>query len=599
MNRRSDGRRLVWGCTHSPPAGWTHLRPQAIPGPQAACDILIDGLPYPRDSLCCIACPQGLQHLEIHEVLRALRELHRALEPGGVLRVCVPDLDAAIAAYTGGRSDFLWTWDWHTFSGNFATQLTNYGYTRSLFTFEHLRELLYEAGFIDITRLSYGVTAGRHPEIVEPDSRPLDSLFVEACKPATTAGRPGPRPAEQIHLSWAEDPATSLTVTWHTAGHGRHQLDYRRAGTADWARHAATTRPSPGVGVLHSVTVRGLSPGTAYEYRVSGDHGGWPILSETFPTRTAPGRGSDFTFAFVCDTGLVGRPDGNATGTQQVIEEIAADRPSLVLGGGDYAYANRDGRFADVADAVDRWFEQMQPLMARVPFMAQYGNHEIFLQERFRDWAPRFRHPPGFDGGRNYSFDVGDAHFTAFFAPDPHPTADQLAWLDNDLASARQRRLPWLIVYQHEPIYSHGHSHPASPELRKFLAPILEKHGVALHLSGHDQSYERTHALSNARTTPRTAVASAGRYSAGSGVVYAKVSPGGKLSEARNDFSRFSCDEQDFIAARDDSSHHYALVKVKASREVAVQVFGVRGDRAPKTLVDSFRIGAPQRSRRG
>jgi hypothetical protein len=116
-----------------------------------------------------------------------------------------------------------------------------------------------------------------------------------------------------------------------------------------------------------------------------------------------------------------------------------ADEPLFVLGGGDYAYADLDRRFRHLDTAIDTWFRQMEPLLARVPFMAQYGNHEVFLGERFRDWAPRFAHPEGFAGGRSYAFDVADAHFTGLFVPGPSLDPDQLAWLDADLAAARSR----------------------------------------------------------------------------------------------------------------------------------------------------------------
>lgn len=205
---------------------------------------------------------------------------------------------------------------------------------------------------------------------------------------------------------------------------------------------------------MHQVTLKGLVSDTKYEYRTSSDEEVKPAMSEIFQTRTAPTPGSaDFSFAFICDTGLIGRLDGNATGTQKIIEEIINDKPLFILGGGDYAYANRDSRYNDVNDAIDAWFEQIQPAIARFPFMAQYGNHEILLEERFRDWAPRFAHPEGFDGERNYSFDVGEVHFTALFIPDPSQVhLDQLAWLDADLKEARTRSMRWLIVYQHEPM---------------------------------------------------------------------------------------------------------------------------------------------------
>jgi hypothetical protein len=61
---------------------------------------------------------------------------------------------------------------------------------------------------------------------------------------------------------------------------------------------------------------------------------------------------------FFADTGLIGRLDGLATGTAQVRDEIAALDPTLLLGGGDYAYFDTDKRFGDLNATIDAWFDQ-------------------------------------------------------------------------------------------------------------------------------------------------------------------------------------------------------------------------------------------------
>ncbi|MGH8602034.1 MAG: hypothetical protein ACREXR_04430, partial [Gammaproteobacteria bacterium] len=85
------------------------------------------------------------------------------------------------------------------------------------------------------------------------------------------------------------------------------------------------------------------------------------------------------------------------------------------------------------------------------------------------------------------------------------------------------------------------------------------------------------------------------QYRVGDGVVYAKVSPSGKMSERRNDFSRFTTAQQEFIAARDDTAHHYALVTVRGAEELQVAAFSVGANSAPpKRLIDSFCIRAAE-----
>lgn len=397
--------------------------------------------------------------------------------------------------------------------------------------------------------------------------------------------------ADQIHLSWQDDPTSTLTVSWHTLSDDNEAVvEYRPQAGGPWMRAAGISLKSPGDGWIHRSTLRKLEAGAAYEYRVSNDRSLSPEMSLSHVAATAPRAGAGFTAAFIADTGLIGRIDGNTTGTQRVMDAVIRHRPTFVLGGGDYAYFNRDHRFAKVGDAADEWFNQWQPLFSRAPLMAQYGNHEDYLSEQFTDWADRFAHPPGSDSGRDYSFQVGNVHFVALYVPSKNIPDSRLAWLDGDLASARARGVRWIVVYQHEPIYAHGRSHAAKPEVRQKIAPILERHRVDLHLSTHDQNYERTFPLSGVPNELKIVSRSLDRYAQGEGVLYVKVSPCGKKSEIGNEFSRFTEPQQPFIAVRESGYHHYALLTETVAGDLLVETFRL-GDRygGPERL-DTFEI---------
>ena len=406
---------------------------------------------------------------------------------------------------------------------------------------------------------------------------------------ARRAYRPEAGPPEQIHLSWTHDPARSLTVAWHSPGPAEGLVEFRARGGA-WQRVSSVSRPSPGVGGLaHTAELRDLAPATEYEYRVLLRAEGREFASASFAARTAPaGEAEPFTCAFFCDTGVIGRPGGKVDGLERILEELRQARPLLLLAGGDYAYCDKDPRFPAIADGIDAWFRQMQPLAASIPMMAQYGNHEVELVERLSDWEPRFAHPAG-RGGRCYSFRIGAAHFSAFYAPVKTLDSSDLDWLDADLSAARAQGARWLIVFQHQPIFAHGRSHPAVPEIRSRLVPILERHKVELHLSGHDQNYERTFPLSAALGDPVVASRDPSRTPAGIGTIYAKVSPSGKRSDIGGDFSRFTTPQQGFMAVRDDRAHHYAMITVRPDRlEVAVHAIADPGQ--PSQVIDRFSI---------
>jgi hypothetical protein len=394
-----------------------------------------------------------------------------------------------------------------------------------------------------------------------------------------------------VHLSWSEDPTSSVTVTWQTpTRRNPAEVAFRRAGDGAIRRVVGSTRPLPGSPLwLHRAVLRDLSPATPYEYRVSADTGiaggdAWR------PFRTAPrSRSERYRAAFFCDVGIAGRADGSTRATHRVLREIAADAPLFYLGGGDYAYARRDPRFRDPGAAIDRWLVQMEPLLARAPLLAQYGNHETALGEDAGEWAARFAHPSGSADGRSYSFDVGPAHFVALFAPGVAPGPDHLRWLERDLASEASRNAAWRIVYQHAPIFSSGSSHAARDDVRA-LMPYFHRWGVDLHLSGHDQNYERTHPLNAAGPAARPdRREDRDCYAAGCGVIYAKVSPAGKLSERGFDFSRFHAAAGPEIAARDDRAHHWARIHV-SERELAVDVMALAGEADAVRVVDAFAL---------
>jgi hypothetical protein len=394
----------------------------------------------------------------------------------------------------------------------------------------------------------------------------------------------------QIHLSWSEDPSTTLTVTWQTpTRRNSAHVEVRDGKGEPIVRTEGETAPSPaGSGFLHRAVVRGLRPDHRYAYRVSADEGVEPGWSDWYGTRTAPAANDvPIEAVFLCDVGIGGRSDGTTGSTASVLDQIARENPLLYLGGGDYAYGNRDLRHADPGEAIDRWFQQMEPLLARAPFMAQYGNHEIELTERFDDWGPRFAHPPGIDDSRSYSFDVGPVHFVGLYAPGRSPSDRHLVWLERDLSSEAARHAAWRIVFQHAPLLAHGRSHPARTEVRA-LAPLFDRLGVDLHLSGHDQSYERTHPLREGADCHAAAEGDdPTRYRSGSGVVYAKVSPAGKLSERTGGFSHFEEPPAPEIAVRNDQHHHWASLRITED-ELEVRIEGLARDGAPRKTIDHF-----------
>jgi predicted SAM-dependent methyltransferase len=174
-------RRLHWGCGRSVAPGWINADRVDHGGLDVVCDIR-DGLPIGSGTLDYVFSMHALQEIPLPEVVPVLEELRRVLRPGGVLRLCLPDLDKAIDAYRrGDASHFLVPdEDARSLGGKLVTHMLWYGHSRTLFTADFAEELLRRAGFGRIEHVAAGSTASPFLEIVELDDRPHESLFVEA-----------------------------------------------------------------------------------------------------------------------------------------------------------------------------------------------------------------------------------------------------------------------------------------------------------------------------------------------------------------------------------------------------------------------------------
>ena len=174
-------RRLHWGCGHTISPGWLNSDVLDAPGIDLSGDIR-EGLRLEGDSVDYIACHHAFQDLGIYEQVDAMKELHRVLKPGGVLRAGLPDLDLSIAAYQRGDRDFFLIQDWETIDGNFITHMLWYNITKTPMTYRLAEELLKKAGFSRVERSEFGKTGSEWPENRLLDSRENESFFIEAWK---------------------------------------------------------------------------------------------------------------------------------------------------------------------------------------------------------------------------------------------------------------------------------------------------------------------------------------------------------------------------------------------------------------------------------
>jgi predicted SAM-dependent methyltransferase len=132
------------------------------------------GIPFRDASVDFVFSSHFLEHLDQPAALRLLRDSYRALRPGGVIRVCVPDLEKAVTFYLAGERE--------RFLGYFFDDRRNDRHRhRSMYDFDALRMALCAAGFVDVKRCDF--RAGRTPDLHQLDNRSDESLYVEAIRP--------------------------------------------------------------------------------------------------------------------------------------------------------------------------------------------------------------------------------------------------------------------------------------------------------------------------------------------------------------------------------------------------------------------------------
>lgn len=109
---------LNFGCGSALHPEWINLDSSAA-APDVVVHDLRRGLPFPSNSFDAAYGSHVLEHLEPDAASRLLRECHRILRPGGILRIVVPDLETIARLYldsleraAAGDTDAAFRYEW-------------------------------------------------------------------------------------------------------------------------------------------------------------------------------------------------------------------------------------------------------------------------------------------------------------------------------------------------------------------------------------------------------------------------------------------------------------------------------------------------------
>lgn len=270
---------------------------------------------------------------------------------------------------------------------------------------------------------------------------------------------------------------TSISVMW--------QAEPQRAATVEVTgpfveAGPSETRSYPAAKArVVQAEITNLLPGTRYRYVVRAGDESW---SGEF--RTAPPLGSNAPFSFV----VFGDSRQNAEAHRRVIERISQDVPDFLLGTGD---------MVDDGAKQEQWqqfFDVERVLLRDNVYFPALGNHDRQGRGRTADSYREYFDVPdnGTDSERYYAYTYANSRFLVLDSNAHNfSLTDQTAWLERELAAARQDpAIRHIFVVMHHPPFSTS-LHAGQRDLRERWTPLFETYAVTAVFSGHDHLYQR------------------------------------------------------------------------------------------------------------
>jgi hypothetical protein len=358
--------------------------------------------------------------------------------------------------------------------------------------------------------------------------------LMDGAAAATADGTP-----EQIHLTWGDDPARSVVVSWATPAQAANpRVLLERSGAAAQVVHAVQRTYTDGINgqtvFTYHARLEALQPETVYRYTVTADNDRQHRAPFKSDFHTAPHGRRAFRWTSYGDLSTpVTSWALSSPQSRHAVDAVERFEPLFHLLNGDLCYANlnpasQPAVWADFGNNVQR-------SAAHRPWMPCPGNHEIEFcngEQGLTAYLTRYALPDNGTPfpGRWYSFRVGSALFISLAADDviyqdsgafhagpgpltPAPSTGngpipagtslyvhgysggaQTRWLEQTLAAAAQNPdIDWIIVQMHQDALSSClHGNGSDRGIRETWLPLFDRYGVDLVLCGHDHDYERS-----------------------------------------------------------------------------------------------------------
>ncbi len=272
-----------------------------------------------------------------------------------------------------------------------------------------------------------------------------------------------------LHLSWQNDPATTMTVMWRSEPGAEGIVEYGKDSEYTHSIESETHGYKFGRTEIfwHIAEITDLEPNTTYCYQVKTSEP-WESEEYTFKTAVPKWEDTPFKFAVLCDV------QGGYDNFEKALKEVKKENTDFLLYLGDFTASEAQMEY-------DLWFESGKEIFGEIPMMSVRGNV---------DKDPIYLEQFSFPGNeRWFSIDYGNVHFLFLSTMTEAEAAEQRHWLLKDL---RENNNTWTIALGHKPIFGSGAQNGPELYLVDHWVDVFEDYGVVLYLNGHEHSYERT-----------------------------------------------------------------------------------------------------------
>lgn len=177
--KSNDTVKLNLGCGTLPLDGWCNMDLYGLPA-----DVywnITKKLPFKDNSVDAIFHEHVMEHIDAWDGYHFIKDSYRALKPGGILRIVMPDASRYISSYFDPQHKFMNKWRPGRPTPMIVLQEEFYGFShKAIYDFETLELFCKIAGFKDIQQKSFG------DSLIEPhpdcEWRITDSFYTEMVK---------------------------------------------------------------------------------------------------------------------------------------------------------------------------------------------------------------------------------------------------------------------------------------------------------------------------------------------------------------------------------------------------------------------------------